>query len=182
MSKIGNLPILIPTNVSIEINNNKIDIIGQFGRLSQIISKYIKLEIKNNFLFLKREKEDKKYKSMHGLYRVLINNMIIGVQHKFKKKLELVGIGYRVSKIFDNLLEFHLGYSHNIILEVPKEININIQITKDKNTILILDSINKQLVGQIASQIRLLRKPEPYKGKGIRYLNEYIRKKTGKSA
>ncbi|WP_185882250.1 50S ribosomal protein L6 [Blattabacterium cuenoti] len=182
MSKIGNLPILIPNNVNITINNNQINIFGKFGNLSQIISKYIRVKIKNNFLFLTRIKEDKESKSLHGLYRVLINNMIIGVQYKFIKKLELVGIGYRVSKIFNNLLEFNVGYSHNIILEVPKEINIEIKIEKGKNPILILKSINKQLLGQVASKIRSFRKPEPYKGKGIRYVNEYIRKKAGKSA
>ncbi|AWU39803.1 50S ribosomal protein L6 [Blattabacterium punctulatus] len=183
MSRIGRIPISIPKDVYINIidNDNKIIIKGKLGILSQKFSEKIKIIFKNDKLFLSRIKEDKKTKSLHGLYRVLINNMVKGVTNGFQKELELVGIGYRVS-YYEEILEFNLGFSHKIMMKIPKEIRAEIKINKGKNPILILKSYDKQLLGMIASKIRSLRVPEPYKGKGIKYLKESIRKKTGKSA
>ncbi|WP_185851391.1 50S ribosomal protein L6 [Blattabacterium cuenoti] len=183
MSRIGNNPIHFPENVEIKILNNEIFIKGKLGSLDLKISDKIKLVFheKNRKLVLTRKKEDKKSKSLHGLYRVLINNMVIGVSKGFKKELELVGIGYRVSSN-GGILELNLGFSHNIMMKIPKEILIETKIEKGKNPILILKSYDKQLLGMIAAKIKSFRKPEPYKGKGVRYLKEDIRRKTGKSA
>ncbi|WP_185855865.1 50S ribosomal protein L6 [Blattabacterium cuenoti] len=183
MSKIGKSPIFFPENVEVKIENDKIFVNGKLGHLCQKISSEIKLVIHyhERKLFLIRNQENKKSRSLHGLYRVLINNMIQGVSKGFKKVLELVGIGYRVSS-HEKILELNLGFSHNIMMQIPEEIDIEARMEKGKNPILILKSYDKQLLGIIASKIRSFRKPEPYKGKGIRYLNEYIRRKTGKSA
>ncbi|WP_185864278.1 50S ribosomal protein L6 [Blattabacterium cuenoti] len=182
MSRIGKKPILIPSNVKITITNCEILIKGNLGILKQKIPKYIKLHVSNKQLEILRTKNTKVVKSLHGLYRVLINNMIIGVSIGFQKKLELVGIGYRATCIDNNVLDLNLGFSHNIMIQLPENILIDIKIEKGKNTIIILKSCDKQLLGIIASKIRSFRKPEPYKGKGIRYLGENIRRKTGKSA
>ncbi|WP_185881717.1 50S ribosomal protein L6 [Blattabacterium cuenoti] len=181
MSRIGKNPISIPENVNLKIIGNKIIIKGKLGVLSQEISDKIKLTVQENKLHLNRIQEDKKSKSLHGLYRVLIYNMIKGVSKGFKKELELVGIGYRAS-FHEQILELNLGYSHNIMIQIPKEIYIETKTEKGKNPILILKSHDKQLLGLIAAKIRSLRKPEPYKGKGVRYLKEEIRRKAGKSA
>ncbi|WP_113738547.1 50S ribosomal protein L6 [Blattabacterium clevelandi] len=182
MSRIGKIPISIPKDVSVNIIDNKIIIKGKLGILSQTFSEKIKIIFKNDQLFLSRIQEDKKTKSLHGLYRVLIDNMVKGVTNGFQKELELVGIGYRVSYYEEKILEFNLGFSHKIMMKIPKEIYVEIKIKKGKNPILTLKSYDKQLLGMIASKIRSLRVPEPYKGKGIKYLKEFIRKKTGKSA
>ncbi|WP_185873659.1 50S ribosomal protein L6 [Blattabacterium cuenoti] len=183
MSRIGNKPIFISKNIDIKIVKNTVIIEGKLGILSQIISNKIKLVLTNNKLLLHRIKNDKESKSLHGLYRVLINNMIEGVSVGFIKILELIGIGYKVS-FFKNekILEFNLGFSHSIMMKIPKEILVETKIEKGKNPILILKSYDKQLLGIIAAKIRSFRKPEPYKGKGIRYFNEKVRRKTGKSA
>ncbi|AWU44004.1 50S ribosomal protein L6 [Blattabacterium sp. (Cryptocercus kyebangensis)] len=181
MSRIGKIPISIPKDVHVNIIDNKIIIKGKLGILSQKISEKVKIIFKDDKLFLSRIQEDKKTKSLHGLYRILIDNMVKGVSNGFQKELELVGIGYRVS-YYGEILEFNLGFSHKIMMKIPKEIYAEVRIEKGKNTILILKSYDKQLLGMIASKIRSLRKPEPYKGKGIKYLKEYIRRKAGKSA
>ncbi|WP_185870316.1 50S ribosomal protein L6 [Blattabacterium cuenoti] len=181
MSRIGNNPIFFPENVQIEIVNNEIFIKGRLGSLYLKIPDQIKLIFhKNKKLILIRNQEDKKSKSLHGLYRVLINNMVKGVSEGFQKELELVGIGYKVSN-YGEILELNLGFSHNIMMKIPKEIYMETKIEKGKNPILILKSYDKQLLGMIAAKIRSFRKPEPYKGKGIRYLKENVRRKTGKS-
>ncbi|WP_185859696.1 50S ribosomal protein L6 [Blattabacterium cuenoti] len=181
MSRIGKIPISIPENINLKIIGNKIIIKGKLGILSQEISDQIKLTVQENKLHLSRIQEDKKSKSLHGLYRVLIDNMIKGVSKGFKKELELVGIGYRAS-FHGEVLELNLGYSHNIMIQIPKEISIETKTEKGKNTIIIMKSYDKQLLGLIAAKIRSLRKPEPYKGKGVRYLKEEVRRKAGKSA
>lgn len=182
MSRIGVVPVDIPEGVSVFLKRKTILIKGPLGELSQnIYINIINIEIKNNKIYLYNLSNKKEYKSLHGLYRSLIFNMIVGVKNGFVKKLELVGIGYRATNN-GNILELNLGYSHNIIIKTPNEINIETKNEKGKNTIIILKSFDKQLLGIIASKIRSLRKPEPYKGKGIRYLNEILRRKTGKSA
>lgn len=181
MSRIGKKPIFIPDDVEIKIINNEISIKGNLGILKEKVSKEIKLRLSENKLFILRSEETKKVKSLHGLYRVLIKNMIIGVTMGFKKKLELVGIGYKASYNND-ILDLNLGFSHSIMMQLPKEIIVNINIEKGKNPVIILKSCNKQLLGIIAAKIRSLRIPEPYKGKGVRYLGEEVRRKAGKSA
>lgn len=181
MSRIGKLPILIPNEVNVVLQKNSIIVKGPLGKLLQEINNNIKINILKNNLFLERLSNQKKIRSLHGLYRSLINNMILGVTKGFSKKLELVGIGYRVSNI-NNILELNLGYSHNIIIEMPNEIEIKTISDKGKNPLIILKSYNKELLGIVSAKIRSLRKPEPYKGKGIKYLEEFIQRKTGKSA
>lgn len=181
MSRIGKIPISIPENVNLRIIGNKIIIKGKLGVLSQEISDKIRLTVQEGKLYLRRIQEDKKSKSLHGLYRVLIYNMIKGVSEGFKKELELVGIGYRVS-FQEEILELNLGFSHNIMIQIPKEICMETKTEKGKNPLLIMKSHDKQLLGLMAAKIRSLRKPEPYKGKGVRYLKEEVRRKTGKSA
>lgn len=183
MSRIGNIPIYIPREATLEIKNHTIMVYGPLGELSQRISSRLQLEIKKNNKEIKlkiftRSKDDR---SLHGLYRSLIYNMVIGVTQGFTKELELVGIGYRVS-IQGQRLEITLGYSHNIIIETPMEIKIETKSEKSKNTIVILKSHNKQLLGLVAAKIRSFRKPDAYQGKGIRYVGEEVRKKVGKSA
>ncbi|WP_185861947.1 50S ribosomal protein L6 [Blattabacterium cuenoti] len=181
MSRIGKKSIFIPENVDVKIIENKILVKGNLGFLNLKISNKLQFILKENKLLIVRNKKDKKSKSLHGLYRVLINNMIIGVSHGFLKKLELVGIGYRAS-YEGNILDLNLGFSHNIMMQLPEEVNITIQSEKGKNVIIILKSHDKQLLGIIAAKIRSLRSPEPYKGKGVRYFKEEVRRKTGKSA
>ncbi|ACY40273.1 50S ribosomal protein L6 [Blattabacterium sp. (Blattella germanica) str. Bge] len=181
MSRIGKKPIPIPENVNIKIFDNKILVKGNLGSLSQEISKKLEFSLKKDLLIITRIQEDKESKSLHGLYRVLINNMIIGVTKGFIKELELVGIGYRAS-YKENILELNLGFSHNIMMQIPEEIYVEIKSEKSKNPILVLKSYDKQLLGIVSAKIRSFRIPDPYKGKGIRYLGEEIRKKAGKSA
>ncbi|AGW86022.1 50S ribosomal protein L6 [Blattabacterium sp. (Nauphoeta cinerea)] len=181
MSRIGKKPILIPKNVDVKIIDHEIFVKGFLGSLSQKISKEFQLNLEKNQLFIIRNHENKKCKSLHGLYHVLVKNMIIGVSKGFYKKLELVGIGYRAS-YKEEILDLNLGFSHNIMMQIPKEIDIKIQSEKGKNFIIILKSYDKQLLGIIASKIRSFRVPEPYKGKGIRYFGEEVRRKAGKSA
>ncbi|WGH27826.1 MAG: 50S ribosomal protein L6 [Candidatus Bostrichicola ureolyticus] len=183
MSRIGKIPILIPKEVILKIENEKIIIKGPLGELYQSFSnKNIEIVNKNNYLFINNKAlNEKNGRSMHGLYRVLINNMIIGVTKGFKKILEIVGIGYKASNK-GQFLELSLGYSHNIMIKCPDEIKIDTKNEKGKNPLIILSSYDKQLLGIVADKIRSFRKPEPYKGKGIRYLGENIIRKTGKSA
>ncbi|WP_185850804.1 50S ribosomal protein L6 [Blattabacterium cuenoti] len=182
MSKIGKIPIFIPKDLNIKIDKNLIIVKGKLGVLNLKIPEEIKLLIDNNKLYLTRNIESKKIKSLHGLYRVLIFNMIQGVTKGFKKELELVGVGYRAINRDNNILELNLGFSHSIMIQIPKEISVDIKTEKGSNFILLLKSYNKQLLGLVAAKIRSFRKPEPYKGKGIRYLKEEIRRKEGKTA
>ncbi|WP_185851953.1 50S ribosomal protein L6 [Blattabacterium cuenoti] len=181
MSRIGKKPIFIPKDVSVQIISNEILVKGSLGNLSEKIPKGFQFDLNQNKLLIIRNQEDKKSKSLHGLYHILIKNMIIGVSKGFQKRLELIGVGYRVSYSGD-ILDLNLGFSHNIMMQLPKEINIEIQSEKGKNPVIILKSHDKQLLGIIAAKIRSFRVPEPYKGKGIRYFGEKVRRKAGKSA
>ena len=180
MSRIGNNPIKIPTEVSIQIEASKIMVKGKLGELVQEYSG-ISLELNNDLLLLKRNSESKDHKSKHGLYRALIANMVEGVSKGFTKELELVGVGYRAN-CQGQKLDLSLGFSHNIIFEIASEVKVETTSEKGKNPIIKLTSIDKQLLGYVASKIRSFRKPEPYKGKGIKFIGEQIRRKAGKSA
>ena len=180
MSRIGNNPIKIPTEVSIQIEASKIIVKGKLGELVQEYSG-ISLELNNDLLLLKRNSESKDHKSKHGLYRALIANMVVGVSKGFTKELELVGVGYRANSQGQKL-DLSLGFSHNIIFEIASEVKVETTSEKGKNPIVKLTSIDKQLLGYVAAKIRSFRKPEPYKGKGIKFIGEQIRRKAGKSA
>lgn len=180
MSRIGNNPIKIPTEVSIQIEASKIIVKGKLGELVQEYSG-ISLELNNDLLSLKRDSESKDHKSKHGLYRALIANMVEGVSKGFTKELELVGVGYRANSQGQKL-DLSLGFSHNIIFEIASEVKVETTSEKGKNPIVKLTSIDKQLLGYVAAKIRSFRKPEPYKGKGIKFIGEQIRRKAGKSA
>ena len=176
MSRIGNNP----TEVSIQIEASNIIVKGKLGELVQEYSG-ISLELNNDLLLLKRNSESKDHKSKHGLYRALIANMVEGVSKGFTKELELVGVGYRAN-CQGQKLDLSLGFSHNIIFEIASEVKVETTSEKGKNPIIKLTSIDKQLLGYVASKIRSFRKPEPYKGKGIKFIGEQIRRKAGKSA
>ena len=180
MSRIGKLPIDIPQGVDVKVDKDMVYVKGQYGSLSQQIkADRINIKIKDNSLLVNKKSDNSKDKSLQGLYRSLINNMIKGVSEKFVKELELVGVGYR-AKSEGRVIELSLGFSHNILFEVPEEINVETITKKGKNPIIKLTSYDKQLLGAIASKIRSLRKPEPYKGKGVRFVGEQIRRKSGK--
>ena len=182
MSRIGKMPISILDGVKIDVSDeNVVTVKGKLGELSQEINKDIKVEIKETEIIVTRSSDSKTNKSLHGLYRVLISNMIQGVSSGFEKKLEVIGVGYRAS-VKGQLLELNVGYSHAIIFELPGEVSVVVEQEKRKNAFITLKSFDKQLVGQVAAKVRSFRKPEPYKGKGIRYVGEYVRKKVGKAA
>ena len=182
MSRIGKLPVNIPDGVKIEVSDdNIVTVKGKLGELSQKIHKDIKLEIEGNTINLTRPSDSKEHKSHHGLSRVLVNNMVEGVSKGFEKKLEVIGVGYRAAAN-GQLLELNVGYSHPIILQLPDEVKVEVQQEKRQNAFITLKSFDKQLLGEVAAKVRSFRKPEPYKGKGIRYVDEYVRKKVGKAA
>ncbi len=181
MSRIGKLPISIPSGVTVSMKDNVVTVKGPKGELSQYVNPDINVEIKDGQISFTRSEEDGPHRSMHGLYRALINNMVVGVSQGYKKELELVGVGYRVSNQ-GQVLEFAVGYTHNIFLQLPKEIKIETKSERNQNPLVILESCDKQLLGQVCAKIRTFRKPEPYKGKGIKFVGEQIRRKAGKSA
>lgn len=181
MSRIGKLPISIPAGVSVSVKDNVVTVKGPKGELSQFVNPDINMEVKDGEISFTRSSDDASHRSMHGLYRALINNMVIGVSQGYKKELELVGVGYRVSNQ-GQVLEFAVGYTHNIFLQLPKEIKIETKSERNQNPLVILESCDKQLLGQVCAKIRTFRKPEPYKGKGIKFVGEQIRRKAGKSA
>jgi large subunit ribosomal protein L6 len=183
MSRIGKLPITLPAGVEISRNDKTgiVTVKGQLGELNQYVDDAITFTIEDGKLTLARATEQKRHKALHGLYRALLQNMVIGVSKGFEIKQELVGVGYR-AQATDQQLELNIGYSHNLIFEFPKEIKVETITEKGKNPIIILKGIDKQLLGQVANKIRSYRKPEPYKGKGIRFVGEIVRKKAGKSA
>ncbi len=182
MSRIGKKPISLPSGVTVDIStDNLVTVKGPKGTLAQEVNPDIELAIEEGEIVLKRPTEQKRHKSLHGLYRTLINNMIEGVTNGYKKELELVGVGYRATAQ-DNILELNLGYSHNIFMGIPKEISVKAETAKGKNPIVTLEGIDKQLIGQVAAKIRSYRKVEPYKGKGIRFVGEVVRRKAGKTA
>ena len=180
MSRIGFKPVEIPANVTITLDGDVLTVKGPKGELKQVI-KDVEIEIEGNQLRVKRLSESKHHKSMHGLYRSLIYNMVKGVSEGWTIELELVGVGYQ-AKNQGQLLELNLGFSHNILFELPPEVKVETVSEKGKNPLIKLTSHDKQLVGQIAAKIRSFRKPEPYKGKGVRYKGEEVRRKAGKTA
>ena len=181
MSRIGFAPISIPEGVSLTQEGNVVTVKGKLGELSQEISADITLKQEDGVINVERANEAKQTKANHGLYRSLIANMVEGVSKGFEKQLELVGVGYRATNQGQRL-DLSLGYSHNIVLQLPTEIKVETQMEKGKNPRVILKSHDKQLLGMAAAKIRSFRKPEPYKGKGVRYVGEYIRRKAGKTA
>lgn len=181
MSRIGNAIITIPAGVTITEKDGTVTVKGPKGELSQTLSEGITLEQKDGELTLKRPSDAKQHKALHGLYRALIHNMVVGTSEGFKKQLELVGVGYRASNQGQKL-ELALGFSHGIVMELPQEVKVETQTEKGKNPIITLTSHDKQLLGMVTAKIRSFRKPEPYKGKGIRFVGEQIRRKAGKSA
>ena len=180
MSRIGNNPIVVPDGVNVEIHADSVKVSGKLGTLSQNFDG-VSVSKDENQLIIKRNSESKDNKAKHGLYRSLINNMIVGVSQGWKKSLELVGVGYRAQSSGQKL-DLSLGFSHNIVMMLPEEIKIETVNEKGKNPIINLTSFDKQLVGMVAAKIRSYRKPEPYKGKGVKFVGEEIRRKAGKSA
>lgn len=182
MSRIGKKPILVPEGVTLTIGkNNLVTAKGPKGELSQPISSDMKLTLEDGQLTVERPTEQKRHKALHGLYRSLINNVVIGVNEGYKKDLELVGVGYKATNQ-GNVIELALGYSHSIFFVVPDDLKVTTLMEKGKNPIITIEGIDKQLVGMVAAKIKSLRKTEPYKGKGIKFVGEQIRRKAGKTA
>ena len=186
MSRIGKLPINIPTGVTVTLKDNVVSVKGPKGEMSQAVDPSIIVSIEENEIkFSIDEKNDtveqKQKQAFHGLYRALVNNMVVGVSEGYKKEMELVGVGYRVSNQ-GNLIEFSLGYTHSIFIQLPPEIKVETKSERNKNPYICLESCDKQLLGLVCAKIRSFRKPEPYKGKGIKFVGEEIRRKSGKSA
>ena len=180
MSRIGKNPITIPAGVTVEVNGNVVSVKGKKGQLTQDFTD-VTVKIEEGQVLVERSSDHKDHRSKHGLYRSLINNMIVGVAEGFTKELELVGVGYRASNQGQKL-DIALGFSHNIVLEVVSEVTVETVSEKGKNPIIKLASHDKQLLGQVAAKIRSFRKPEPYKGKGVKFVGEVLRRKAGKSA
>ncbi len=182
MSRIGNKPINLPDGVTVTVSaENVVTVKGSKGELTQEVNPEIIVSVKEGVVSVERPTEQKRHKALHGLYRSLINNMVEGVSNGFTKELELVGVGYKAA-VSNNVLELNLGYSHNIYMSVPAEVKTDAKMEKGKNPIVTLTSSDKELIGQVAAKIRSLRKIEPYKGKGIRFVGEQIRRKAGKTA
>ena len=181
MSRIGKLPISVPSGVTVSCKDNVVTVKGPKGELSQAINPSISVEVKDGKVSFSRPSDEPNVRALHGLYRALVNNMVIGVSEGYKKELELVGVGYRVSNQ-GQVIEFALGYTHNIFLQLPKEIKIETKSERNQNPLVILESCDKQLLGQVCAKIRTFREPEPYKGKGVKFVGEQIRRKAGKSA
>ncbi len=182
MSRIGKLPISIPAGVTITVDNdNVVTVKGSKGELTQAVNKDIKVTVEDGTLTVTRPSDEKIHRALHGLYRSLLNNMVLGVSEGYRKELELVGVGYRASNT-GQVLELTLGYTHPIYIQLPKEIVLETKSERNKNPLIILESCDKQLLGLVCAKIRSFRKPEPYKGKGIRFVGEVIRRKSGKSA
>jgi large subunit ribosomal protein L6 len=181
MSRIGKLPVTIPSGVKVSTNKGEVVVEGPKGKLTQQVAEELTVAVEDGEVVLKRTSEEKKQKSLHGLYRSLINNMVEGVSNGYKIELELEGVGYKAANQ-GQILELNLGYSHNIYFQVPTELSVTTETKKGKRPQIFLEGIDKQLIGHVASQIRSLRKVEPYKGKGVRYVGEQVRRKAGKTA
>ena len=180
MSRIGKLPIGVPAGVTVNFKDDVITVKGPKGELSQYINPLINVAVENGQITLSRNSDEKQERAFHGLYRSLVNNMVVGVSEGYKKELELVGVGYRASNN-GNTIELSLGYTHPIFIQLPPEIKVETKSERNKNPLILLESCYKQLLGQVCSKIRSFRKPEPYKGKGIKFVGEVIRRKSGKS-
>ncbi|MBO5029623.1 MAG: 50S ribosomal protein L6 [Muribaculaceae bacterium] len=181
MSRIGKAPIEIPAGVTVQVNGNVVTVKGPKGELQQEVNPVIKVNVEGNKIELTRPDDERQNRAMHGLYRALVHNMVVGVSEGYKKEMELVGVGYRATAT-GQVLELALGFSHAIYIKLPKEIKVEAKSERNKNPLIILESSDKQLLGQVCAKIRSLRKPEPYKGKGIKFVGEIIRRKSGKSA
>jgi large subunit ribosomal protein L6 len=182
MSRVGKAPIALPAGVTITVSaENVVTVKGPKGELQQAVDSDITIAQEDGQLLVQRPSEQKRHKALHGLYRALLNNMVVGVTEGYKIQQELVGVGYRATNT-GNTLDLVLGYSHHYVFELPKEIKVTTTADKGKNPTIILESIDKQLIGQVAAKIRSLRAPEPYKGKGIKFVGEILRRKAGKSA
>ncbi len=182
MSRIGKKPINIPAGVTVDVSDhNQVTVKGPKGTLVQEVNPDISVKVADNQVVLERPTDSKRHKSLHGLFRSLVNNMVIGVNEGYKKELELVGVGYKATNQ-GQVLELSLGYSHNIFLMVPPEIAIKTETPKGKNPLISLEGIDKELIGQVAAKIKSLRRVEPFKGKGVRFVGEYVRRKAGKTA
>jgi large subunit ribosomal protein L6 len=182
MSRIGKQPVVLPKGVTVTVGaDNVLTVKGPKGELKQTIDRDIKVEIKGEHIEIVRPTDQIRHRALHGLYRSLVSNMVKGVTEGYKRQLELIGVGFKASNQ-GNLLDLALGYSHNIIFEIPKELKLVTSQEKGQNPTIVLEGTDKQLIGQVAAKIRGLRKPEPYKGKGVRYTGEVVRKKAGKAA
>ena len=182
MSRIGKKPVEIPAGVNITLTkDNQVVVKGPKGELKQNIDRDIVIEIKDNTVEFVRPTDQIRHRAMHGLYRSLVSNMVKGVTEGFKAQMELVGVGFKAANT-GNTLDLALGYSHNIIFEIPKELSVVTSQEKGQNPMISFESIDKQLIGQVCAKIRSLRKPEPYKGKGVKYAGEILRRKAGKAA
>ena len=182
MSRIGKLPVNLPAGVTVTVGpDNVVSVKGPLGTLSQKVDSDIKVTVEGNEIHVTRPTDQPRHRSMHGLYRALIHNMVVGVSEGYKKEMELVGVGYRAAAQ-GQVLELSLGYSHAIYFKLPAEIKVDAKTERNKNPLITLESCDKQLLGQVCAKIRSLRKPEPYKGKGIKFVGEIIRRKSGKSA
>ncbi len=182
MSRVGKQPIAVPQGVTVTVgSDNVISVKGPNGQLTQAIDRDIKVEVKDGNIEITRPTDQIRHRAMHGLYRALLANLVKGVTEGYKKELELVGVGYKATNT-GNTLDLSLGYSHNIIIEIPSELKVTTLTEKGKNPLVTLTGADKQLLGQVAAKLRSLRKPEPYKGKGVKYTDEVIRRKAGKAA
>ncbi len=181
MSRIGKAPIEIPAGVTVKVDNNVVTVKGPKGELTQAVNPDLTVKVEDNHVVLTRPSDDREHRAQHGLYRALIHNMVVGVSTGYRKEMELVGVGYRATAT-GQVLELALGFSHAIYIKLPNEVKVEAKTERNKNPLIILESDDKQLLGQVCAKIRSLRKPEPYKGKGIKFVGEVIRRKSGKSA
>lgn len=181
MSRIGKLPIAVPTGVTVTLKDDVVTVKGPKGELSQYVNPLITVTINPGEVIVSRSSDEKQERAFHGLYRALINNMVVGVSEGYKKELELVGVGFRVSNT-GNVMELALGFTHPIYMVLPPEIKVETKTERNKNPLITLESCDKQLLGAVCAKIRSFRKPEPYKGKGVKFVGEVIRRKSGKSA
>ena len=181
MSRRGTAPIEIPAGVTVTVNGDVVTVKGPKGELSQKVNPELTIKVEDGHVTLTRPSDDREHRAQHGLYRALIHNMVVGVSQGYRKEMELVGVGYRATSE-GQVLELSLGFSHAIFIKLPKEVKVEAKTERNKNPLIILESDDKQLLGQVCAKIRSLRKPEPYKGKGIKFVGEVIRRKSGKSA
>ena len=182
MSRIGKQPVNILSGVAVTISkDNVVTVKGPKGELTQTVDRDITVEVKDNQVIISRPTDQIRHRAMHGLYRSLVNNQIKGVTEGYKKEMELVGVGFKAANN-GNVLDLALGYSHNIIFQIPKELKLSTITEKGKNPTIILEGADKQLIGQVCAKLRSLRKPEPYKGKGVKFVGEVLRRKAGKAA
>ncbi len=183
MSRIGKAPIALPKGVEVKVDEktNTVTVKGPKGQLEQTVNPDIHVAVEDGHIVVTRPSDDREHRAQHGLYRALIHNMVVGVSEGYRKEMELVGVGYRATAT-GQVLELSLGYSHAIYIKLPPEVKVEAKTERNKNPLIILESDDKQLLGQVCAKIRSLRKPEPYKGKGIKFVGEVIRRKSGKSA